>query len=106
MYGSNSQQVYEISAQAIAQAGPEMAHLLDQEEIPVSHISGNRTGGWWFFKRGSNLYLYFDSFQHYESGGGMVILGNVFDGPRTIEGMQAEMHRRANSFTVLYEQIP
>lgn len=101
----NGPEVYEIDPRDIINAGPEKAHLLDQDKIYAYHISGTRNDGWWFYKRNNKLYMYFDSFQYYPSGNSLVILGNVFDGPRTVAGMEAEMQRRAASFTVLYEQL-
>jgi hypothetical protein len=68
-------------------------------------MSGSRNDGWWFFRRANKLYMYFDNFRYYPSGDSLIILGNVFEGPRTVAGMQAEWQRRAASFTVLFEQV-
>lgn len=96
--------VYEISQNAIVNAGPEMARLSSQEKIPAGQISGSRTGGWYFYKRGNNLYMYFDNFIYYPYGNGLVVLGN-YPLPATVEEMPAEWQRRANTFTVLFEQV-
>jgi hypothetical protein len=48
--------------------------------------------------------MYFDNFIYYQYGGGLVVLGN-HPLPETVAEMPAEWQRRANSFTVLFEQV-
>jgi hypothetical protein len=99
---------YRIRSEWIGASGPENVPVVEQAKISASHTAGQRQGGWEFYRRGGNLYMYFDSFNYIlnESGEVTFIGGTVFSGPQTLEGMRAELQRRGETFAVLYEQVP
>lgn len=104
----NGPDTYRIRSEWIGASGPESVPVIEQAKISASHTAGQRQGGWEFYRRGNDLYMYFDSFNYTlnESGEVTFIGGIVFSGPRTLEGMRAELQRRGETFTVLYEQVP
>ncbi len=99
---------FQIRPSWIGTSGPESVPITQQTKISVSHTDGDGVEPYQFYRRGNNLYAHFDSFNYLlnEAGEVTFIGGTVFSGPRTLEGMRAELQRRGEMFTVLYEQVP